>query len=178
LGEEDVFSAVRTLGTENAIESTDARWDQKRQGHTDQTNSPPEGFPFVFTYGSQDFEDAFAAAITRLLNVDTNREFAVGAPLPTVPFLVEEETQPVIQHGIEVLNRARTFLAYDRLLSAEASFQAAWAFFFAVGATRHRASVALELGRFYLVAVGDPDRAAKRLRESARLYRRLNVPQC
>jgi tetratricopeptide (TPR) repeat protein len=175
LGEEDVFSAVRTLSMENAIESTDARWDLKRQARTDQTNSPPDGFPFVLTYGSQDFEDAVTAA-TRLLNVDTNREFAAGAPLPTVPFLVEEETQLVIQHGIEVLNRARTFLAYDRLLSAEAWFQAAWAFFFAVGATRHRASVALELGRFYLVTVGDPNRAAKRLRESARLYRRLNVP--
>ena len=104
------------------------------------------------------------------------REFSATAPLPHVPLLTAAERDAVIQSGIVAVNVARHWLAQNSVLRAEASFDEAWARFFAVDATRHRASVALEMGTLYLMRANEPGNAAKRFQEASRLYRRLDVP--
>jgi len=135
-----------------------------------------DGFPHVLVQEMPGFDQAFAALATQLMKEPAQREFAATAPLPRVPLLTAEEREGVIESGIVAVNVARHWLEQGSVLRAEASFHEAWARFFAVDATRHRASVALELGTLYLMRANEPANAVKRLREASRLYRRLDVP--
>ncbi len=173
VGNKDVFSFAGHIG---GIAAADANWERKRTAKDAVAPVNVDAFPHVLVQEMPGFDQAVAALATRLAKQPAQREFSATAPLPQVPLLPAEERDAVIQSGIVAVNVARHWLAQNSVLRAEASFEEAWARFFAVDATRHRASVALELGTLYLTRANEPGNAVKRLQEASRLYRRLDVP--
>ena len=173
VGNKDVFSFAGHIG---GIAAADANWERKRTTKDAVAPVNVDGFPHVLAQEMPGFDLAVATLATQLVKEPAPREFSATAPLPHVPLLTAAERDAVIQSGIVAVNVARHWLAQNSVLRAEASFDEAWARFFAVDATRHRASVALEMGTLYLMRANEPGNAAKRFQEASRLYRRLDVP--
>ncbi len=173
VGNKDVFSFAGHIG---GIAAADANWERKRTMKDAVAPVNVDGFPHVLAQEMPGFDQAVATLATQLVKEPAPREFSATAPLPHVPLLTAAERDAVIQSGIVAVNVARHWLAQNSVLRAEASFDEAWARFFAVDATRHRASVALEMGTLYLTRANEPGNAAKRFQEASRLYRRLDVP--